>query len=444
MTTRPGVVVAGYGLGLTSAFLVAGGFSLGVHLANLHNGLIAAAFTAVGVFVLRLRPGHREGWLFIAAGVAHAVMFFGRQYGLYAGNHGRDSLPAATWVLWLGVWPLALVLVLAAVTMMSFPDGRLPSRAWRAVVVAMVLTGVLLSFASALWPVEYADDALAVPYPLHVGGYGTAQRLWNVLGPTSYILFQFVWVGCVLVRLRHAQGDEARQLKWFAYAVTMGAVAMALGLIVFGSPILGVLAVPVVPIAAGVAIVKYRLYDIDVVINKTLVIGAMAGVITAGYVALVVGVGRLVGASHNPDPVLSLFATAIVAVAFEPVRRRVQRAADRLVYGARPTPYEALSRLSSQLSAGRGRSDLLTGLAYRRRGGGRRGGDAVGRLGRGSGGGGVVATRGRSGRATGDGAEGACLLGPWRASPRPCHRAPGNPSRRRHAHESTRRGTVRV
>lgn len=355
--------VVSTGLGLISGLLVAGGFSLGVYLPNLHNGLIAAAFTAVGLFVLRLRPGHREGWLFLATGVAHSVMFFGRQYGVHPGHPVDRPLPGASWVMWLGVWPLALVLVLLGVALMAFPGGRLPSRAWRPVVAAMVATGTLLALASALWPVEYADNALSIAHPLHLNGYGTAQSVWDVAGPTAYLLFQLVWVVCVVVRLRRAQGDEARQLTWFAYAVCIGAVAMALGLMVFQSPTLGVLVVPVVPIAAGVAIVKYRLYDIDVVISKTLMVGAMAGLITAAYVALVVGVGGLVGVSDNPDPVLSLLATAIVAVAFEPVRRRVQRGADRLVYGYRPTPYEALSRLSTQLSVGGQRADLLAGLA---------------------------------------------------------------------------------
>ncbi|MEO7422027.1 MAG: hypothetical protein ABIU87_06500, partial [Ornithinibacter sp.] len=86
-------------LGLFAALLVVAGFSLGFHLANLHNGLIAAAFTAVGLFVLRLRPANREGWLFIATGVGHAVMFFGRQYGLYAVNQDRARLPGASWVM---------------------------------------------------------------------------------------------------------------------------------------------------------------------------------------------------------------------------------------------------------------------------------------------------------------------------------------------------------
>ncbi len=352
-----------HSLGLFAAVLVVGGFSLGFHLANLHNGLIAAAFTAVGLFVLRLRPGNREGWLFIATGVAHAVMFFGRQYGLHAVGHDRTHLPGASWVMWFGVWPLALVLVLSGITMMSFPDGRLPSPAWRPVVAAMVLIGALLALVSALWPVEYTYNSAAAPHPLNLGGYDTAQRLWDVVGHTAYLLFQLVWVVCVIVRLRRAHGDETRQLKWFAYAVAVGAVTLVVGFAVFGSPTLGLLTVPIVPIAAGVAIVKYRLYDIDVVINKTLVVSAMAGIIAVAYVVLVVGVGSLVGAGASPDPVLSVVATAAVAVAFEPVRRRVQQGADRLVYGQRPTPYEALARLSTQLSVGGQSADLLTGLA---------------------------------------------------------------------------------
>ncbi|WP_405145099.1 sensor histidine kinase [Sphaerisporangium sp. NBC_01403] len=352
-----------FALGLLSTVLVVGGFSLGVYLPNLHNGLIAATFTAVGVFLLDRRPGHREGRLIFATGLVHAVMFFGRQYGLSAAGHPDAARPGAEWVMWLGVWPLALVLVLTGVMLMCFPDGRLPSPRWRPVVAAMVAVGSLLALASALWPVEYADNALSLPHPLAVGGYDLAQRLWNIIGPASYLLFQVVWLAAVVVRLRRARGDEARQLRWFVYAVSVGAAAMAGGLIVFGSPTLGVLAVPVIPLAAGVAIAKYRLYDIDLVINKTLVVGAMAALITAGYVAVVFGVGRLVGESASRNPVLSVVATALVAVAFEPVRRRVRAVADRLVYGRRPSPYEALARLSTQLSWGDQHADLFTGLA---------------------------------------------------------------------------------
>ncbi|HEX2274396.1 MAG TPA: histidine kinase [Acidimicrobiales bacterium] len=355
--------VVPFTLGLVSTVLVAGGFGLGVYMPNLHNGLIAVAFSAVGVFVVRRRPSNRVGWLFMATGLAHAVMFFGRQYGLYADAHQNDTLPLVSWVTWLGVWPLPLVLVLTGVTLMCFPDGRLPSPRWRVVVALMAAVGVPLAIASALWPVEYADNSLSVPHPFHVGGYDAVQRVWNLVGPPVYLLLQVAWMACVVVRLRQARGDEARQLKWFVYAVAMGAVAMALSLIVFRSPVLGVLAVPIVPVVAGAAIVKYRLYDIDPVINKTLVAAAMAGIVTAGYVVVVVVVGGFVGASASPNLLLSLLATAIVAVAFEPARRRVQRWIDRLVYGDRPTPYEALARLSAHLSHGGQRAELFAGLA---------------------------------------------------------------------------------
>lgn len=360
---RRSTAFAAYGLGLFCALLVGGGFSLGAYQSNVHNGLIAAAFTAVGVFVLRRRPGNREGWLFIANGVAHAVMFFGRQYGGYASTHEGTSLPGVSWVTWVGVWPLALVLVLSGVTIMCFPDGRLPSARWRVTVIVMAAIGAVMALVSALWPVEYASNSLSVPHPFHPGGYAAAGERWAPVKNTLYPLFQIAWAACVVVRLRRAEGDEAQQLKWFVYSVTVGAVGMVLGLVLFGTPAIGVLLVPAIPIAAGVAIVKYRLYDIDLVINKTLVIGAMAALITATYVALVVGVGRLLGVTEGRDLRLPLVATAMVAVAFEPARRRVQIWADRLVYGHRPTPYEALARLSTQLTLDGQRADLLAGLA---------------------------------------------------------------------------------
>lgn len=360
-TVRRGLVWPA-ALGLLAGTLVAGGFALDLNLPNLHNGLLAISFTAVGVLVLAKRPGHREGRLFVATGVAHAAMFFGRQYGFAAA--GGASLPAAEWVQWSGVWPLTLVLVLAGVTFMSFPDGRLPSTRWRFVVAAMVVAGAIVSLSSALWPVEYADNSLTLAHPLDIGGYDVAQRVWNVAGPTCYLLIQLAWVVCVVVRLRRASGEEARQLRWFAYAVAVSAVAMVLSAALLRSPVVGVLAAATVPVAAGVAIVKYRLYDIDVVINKTLVVGAMAGIITLGYVVVVVGAGGLVGlGTGTRNPVLPLLATAMIAIAFEPVRRRVQALADRLVYGDRPTPYEALSRLSDQLGRGGGDADLFRALA---------------------------------------------------------------------------------
>ncbi|MGH3716697.1 MAG: histidine kinase [Micromonosporaceae bacterium] len=334
------------------ALLVGYGWSLGFHLVNAHNGLIAASFSAVGLYVVRMRPRHREGWLLVAVGVIHAVMFFGRQYG---GAEG--PLPAATWVGWIGVWPLPLAIALFGWAFMAFPHGRMLSPRWRRAGLVMCAVAAVMAVTSALWPVDYGRTGVVAPHPFELPGSQAAAQLWAYLQP-SYPSFQVLWTAAVVVRLRRARGDEARQMRWLVYAAVIAIVLLTTGLVVFGSPVPGALAQPLIPLAAGVAIQKYRLYDIDPVINKTLVIGALVLVVTTGYVSLVVGVGALIPAGTGW---LSLLATAVVAVAFEPLRRRAQNLADRLVYGHRATPYEALSRLSAQLDEAP--EELLDGIA---------------------------------------------------------------------------------
>ncbi|MEO6512669.1 MAG: hypothetical protein ABIO16_16840, partial [Nocardioides sp.] len=168
MSTRR--TVLGWAAGLACTVLVVGGFALGVHLSNLHNGLLAASFTAVALVVLRQRPGHPEGRLFLAVGLVQAVMFFGRQYGL-----DGDALAGQRSVAWFGVWPLALAQALAGLALMSFPTGRLPARLWRGVAAAMLAVAVLLSSVSALWPVEYVATGLAVPPLVELPGTPSVQ-----------------------------------------------------------------------------------------------------------------------------------------------------------------------------------------------------------------------------------------------------------------------------
>jgi signal transduction histidine kinase len=167
---------------------------------------------------------------------------------------------------------------------------------------------------------------------------------------------------------------EQEQLKWLVYAVGLIILAVVAGEIAFhvvGSKELATniqnasvsLALAAVPIAIGVAILKYRLYDIDVVINKTVVFGALAAFITAVYVAIVVGIGAAIGQGSKPNLGLSILATAVVGVAFQPVRERVQRFANRLVYGKRATPYEVLSEFSSRMAGTYASDDLLPRMA---------------------------------------------------------------------------------
>ena len=339
-------------LALTVATLVVSGWSLGWHVSNAHNGLIAASFAAVGLYVVHRQPSQREGWLFVATGVVSAVMFFGRQYGLH-----DPLLPGAPWIGWLGVWPLPISIAVTGWTLMAFPDGHLLSRRWRLPFAAMLGLAAVMALLSSMWPTEYDRIGLVAPHPLDLPGDRVVAVAWDYL-QGAYLLFQVLWTAAVVARLRRAQGDEVRQLRWLVYAVVIATLVLVAGLVVLGSPVPGALTVPLIAVAAGVAILKYRLYDIDPVINRTIVVGAMLLVVTAGYVAVVWGVGSVLPVT---DGWLSLVATAVVAVAFEPLRRRAQGLADRAVYGHRDTPYEALSRLTAQL--GDAPEDVLGGIA---------------------------------------------------------------------------------
>src|SRR5258708_6184485 len=139
-------------------------------------------------------------------------------------------------------------------------------------------------------------------------------------------------------------------MKWFLFSFLLVPVALALNNVPVLDRLSFLIAVPGVAVGIAVAVLRYRLYDIDVVISRTLVYGALAAFITAVYVGIVVGVGTLVGSGGKPNLVLSIVATAIVAVAFQPVRERLQKIANRLVYGKRATPYEVLSQFSERVA----------------------------------------------------------------------------------------------
>lgn len=347
-----GEVVVG-SLGLLVLGLVAYGSTLDFHVGNLHNGLLALSFAGVGLYVVRARPGHRVGQLFVVLGVVSAVMYFGRQVGLHS-----PALPGGAWLAWVSIWLVPLSMAAAGVGIMLFPTGVHLSWRWRAASRVMVAVAALVALASALWPIEDDWSRSHLVFPFELAGRGVARDVAAPLMLGCYFGFQALWVAAVVTRLRRAGSDEVRQLRWFVFAVSVSLLLMLVGQLVWDTPLLGLLTLPLVPLAAGVAIVRYRLYDIDPIINKALVGGAMVLLVSVGYVGLVVGAGALLPMS---DRVLALAATAAVAVVFEPVRRRAQGLADRLVYGRRVTPYETLSRLSAQLS--RNDEGLLESLA---------------------------------------------------------------------------------
>lgn len=247
--TRPTQAVAPLTAISAVVVLVVLGLNRGIWLPNLHNGLLALAFTFVGAYILYQRPGHREGGLFLSTGVVEAVMFFGRQHG-----HAPAS-QLDTWWGWLGVWPLALALALTTLSILCFPNGRLPSPRWRWIAGGVVVLAVLCSTASALWPVEYSSAQVVMPHPFSGAAPEVIATAWSAVAHPAYALFQLLWVVAIILRWRISGGETRRQLAWLAAVAALSATALLVGLAVGGTPVPGLLSATLLPLAAGWVIV---------------------------------------------------------------------------------------------------------------------------------------------------------------------------------------------
>lgn len=248
--------------------LVSTGFARGFWLANLHNGLLALAFGAVAAWTLLLRPNHREALLFGAAGLLEGVLFLGRQVA-HQGLGDADK-----WWGWIGVWPLAMVLATITWAVLCFPEGHFLSRGWRRVGIAIMTIAVGCSLLSALWPVEYAAAGIRLPHPFQVGGLDGARDVWGAVAHPAYTLFQLTWVVGVAARWRRANGILRGQLALLGATVGLVTAGLLLGLAVWDSPRLGLLATPLVPLAAGWIMIRLSLTR---VIEKTRASGGLTG-----------------------------------------------------------------------------------------------------------------------------------------------------------------------
>jgi len=329
---------------------------------------IFAGFPFVGALIASRRAGGPIGWIGLAIGLGVAVTGLVDAYGQYALDTEPGSLPGGRYALWFSSFNWVWFLGALGLFVLFFPDGRLASRRWRP--VPWIAAGAMAAVATSIavepgdqYPVEM-DNPLGVnfePLPIALFAVGLPALFASMLAA----------VASVLVRFRRSRGAERQQLKWFVTAVVVTALLFFGGLpatLVSGTlanvlNTLSIFAFATLPLATGVAILRYRLYDIDVVISKALVFGGLAVFITAVYVAIVVGLSALVGTAGDPNLVLSILATAIVAVAFQPARGRAQRYANRLVFGKRATPYEVLAQFSEQAAGAAAAEDVLQTMA---------------------------------------------------------------------------------
>lgn len=284
---------------------------------------------------------------------------FGYEYARYTFGVHPGALPGGDWWLWASRREGAMADYALPFLLLLFPAGHLPSPRWRPVawlVFAMVtvvnLTEAFL--AGDIVPPASRGNPLFYGIGNPVGLFGDAQRDWPWISPLLTGL-SLLAIGLALAggiaRFRRSRGEERQQLKWVAYALAVAVIVIINGSFTRWYTLQGVLhAVAGVAFAAAVtiAVCRYRLYDIDVIINRTLVYLLLSGIIAGGYIAIVTGAGAAV--PHHGLTV-ELLAAGLAAVAFAPLRTRLQALVNRVMYGERDDPYAALSRLATRLDA---------------------------------------------------------------------------------------------
>lgn len=325
-----------------------------------------SALSAIGFLLMLLRPKNLVGGLLAGSGVLLSMMFLGLHYD-FRWLYVRD-LPQALLVPMAisgYMWALAVPLLLVMVPLL-FPDGRLLSRRWRPVLWLAAAGGIVTLVAVALDPRSISDSHRTAPNPIGIVGAHDLLASIQTIGSVIELPLMVAAVTALGIRYHRADSDLRHQLRWFIAAVSATVAGVLVATITKGGTV-GIAAFTIgltaMPLSIGIAVLKYRLYDIDIVINRTVLFATMAGFITAVYLAVVVGVGTIVGSGARPSLVLSVLATAIVGAAFQPVYSRAQRLANRLAYGKRATPYEVLSQLSGHLVDAYAGDDLLPRVA---------------------------------------------------------------------------------
>src|SRR5215217_4658854 len=324
--------------------------------------ILTVSFSVVGALITSQRSENPIGWIFLAVGFFYGLLTAGEEYAIYALLTNPGSLPLGAEASWLmqWIWAPGLGLILVFLPLL-FPDGRPPSRRWRPVAwlggLSIGLISVLASIL--LWP----DRGPALVRPEGAAEEGTSHALFVVVEFVAFPMMLLAGLGAVIslfVRFRRARGDERQQIRWFASAAALTLVCIPVfevlqiagsGLPEAIAALASLLVVPSIPVATGIAILRHHLYDIDLLINRTLVYGALSVIVVGLYVLVVGALSALLQVQGQAQGSLfaSLIATGLVAVLFAPLRDRLQRAVNRLMYGHRDDPYEVLSGLGERL-----------------------------------------------------------------------------------------------
>ena len=347
MTGRPLTAFPAALLGLTAVVEVAA-VALSWGLEPRYDTLLYAVYsvtlTGAGALIASRRPENVIGWLFCGFGLLNAVSAdLAQGYGLRAAEQGWAGGEAAEWIATTSWLPGAIGTTL---TFLLFPDGRIPGRAWRWVPWAAIIGPVL---ATPGWSLSTASDSAFVSGHNPVAVDSPAIDALLAIGLAVVVVALIASVVALVMRFRASRGIERQQIKWFAFAAAIAGVVLSVAPVLWDvTPVVRVLAALVLtalPIAACIAILRHRLYDIDVVVNRTLVYGALTVMLAAVFALATLVLGTALGGGST---VATAGATLAVAAAFRPLRDEVQDAVDRRFNRAR---YDAMRRMTDFLEA---------------------------------------------------------------------------------------------
>ena len=323
--------------------------------------LVAVGSAAlVGALIASRQPRNPVGWFVLGHALCFSLGEFGRQYAIYGVLTEPGSLPFARAMIWptYWIWYPGLILMISLMPL-YFPDGRLVSRAWRWVPRLAVVFGVLATVLAMVRPGD--NEARGIPNPLGIESLSEGPRALSsalaILMPAGWLLLGSVAVVSLIVRFRRSRTAERKQLEWFVYALVLvlfvNTASQLLPTEMLPSVVrefLFVLTLEGLWVAIGIAILRYRLYDIDILINRTLVYGPLTATLIALYFVGIVLLQRLFVTLTGEQSTLAVVAsTLLIAALFNPLRRRIQSFIDRRFYRGRYDARKTLEEFSVKL-----------------------------------------------------------------------------------------------
>ena len=315
---------------------------------------VMIAFAVVGALVAA-RTGNRLGWLFLAAGTVGAVSL---AVEAYAARVPADQLPGAAWAGWIFTVVLGMVGTLFFLVPLLFPDGRPPSRRWWPVVWVAIIDGLVQMVTVAVSDANFTNNFPKLRDPVTVvAPLGRAYNQALAVG----LLVLLAGGASMIVRFRRSGQEERLQLKWFMYASAIAVVVIFVASELSNNPLLEwEIVFPLIPVAVGIAILKYRLYDIDRLISRTLGYAIVTGLLIGLYAGLVLLATQVLSIK---SPVAVAASTLAAAALFSPLRRRVQHVVDRRFNRVRYDADQTVAAFAARLQEGAAldavRSDLL-------------------------------------------------------------------------------------